>query len=149
MLKPYRDIIHYENFYTENRWRLQGIQTDFSFEFDRHIRSLSFDLFVTRPSGSRQINETTYSSDLLLSGGSVFSEINKRLTLSGNYINFFEVASSGTKNISVRNPVYDMSLIHHFDNEKYRIEQKLQTGFSKRYWLHSELENGRIRFNIK
>jgi hypothetical protein len=27
--------------------------------------------------------------------------------------------------------------------EKYRIEQKLQTGFSKRYWLHSELENGR------
>ncbi|MDC0028941.1 hypothetical protein OAJ32_00360 [bacterium] len=143
MLKPYRDIIHYENFYTENRWRLQGIQTDFSFEFDRHIRSLSFDLFVTRPSGSRQINETTYSSDLLLSGGSVFSEINKRLTLSANYINFFEVASSGTKNISVRNPVYDMSLIHHLDNQKYLIEQKIQTGFSKRYWLHSELDNGR------
>jgi len=143
MLKPYRDIIHYENFYTENRWRLQGIQTDFSFEFDRYIRSLSFDLFVTRPSGSRQINENTYSSDFLLSGGSMLSEINKRLTLSANHINFFEVASSGTKNISVRNPVYDLSLQHHFDNEKYRIEQKLQTGFSKRYWLHSELENGR------
>ena len=143
MLKPYRDIIYYENFYDENRWRLQGIQTDFSFEFDRYIRSLSFDFFLTRPSGSRQINETTYSSDLLLSGGSVFSEINKRLTFSGNYINFFEVASSGTKNISVRNPVYDMSLIHNFGNEKHRIEQKLQTGFSKRYWLHSELENGR------
>ena len=143
MLKPYRDIIHYENFYTENRWRLQGIQTDFSYEFDRYIRSLSFDFFVTRPSGSRQINENTYSSDFLLSGGSMFSQINKRLTLSANHINFFEVASSGTKNISVRNPVYDLSLKHHFDNEKYRIEQKLQTGFSKRYWLHSELENGR------
>ena len=143
MLKPYRDIIHYENFYTENRWRLQGIQTDFSYEFDRYIRSLSFDFFVTRPSGSRQINENTYSSDFLLSGGSMFSEINKRLTLSANHINFFEVASSGTKNISVRNPVYDLSLQHHFDNEKYRIEQKLQTGFSKRYWLHSELENER------
>ena len=144
MLKPYRDIIHYENFYTENRWRLQGIQTDFSYEFDRYIRSLSFDFFVTRPSGSRQINENTYSSDFLLSGGSMFSQINKRLTLSANHINFFEVASSGTKNISVRNPVYDLSLKHHFDNEKYRIEQKLQTGFSKRYWLHSELENERL-----
>lgn len=144
MLKPYRDIIHYENFYTENRWRLQGIQTDFSFEFDRYIRSLGFDFFVTRPSGSRQINENTYSSDFLLSGGSLFSEINKRLTLSASHINFFEVASSGTKNISVRNPVYDLSLQHHFDNEKYRIEQKLQTGFSKRYWLHSELENERL-----
>ena len=30
MFKPYRDIIHYENFYIDNRWRLQGIQTDFS-----------------------------------------------------------------------------------------------------------------------
>ena len=142
MLKPYRDIIHYENFYTENRWRLHGIQTDFSFKFDRFIRSLSFDFFVTRPLGSNQINETTYSSDLLLSGGSMISEINKRLTFSSNYINLFEVESSGTQNISVRNPVHDISLLHHFSNDNHRFEQKLQTGFSQRYWLHSELENG-------
>ena len=142
MLKPYRDIIHYENFYTENRWRLQGIQTDFSFEFDRFIRNLGFDFFITRPRGSSQINETTYTSDLLLSGGSMVSEINKRLKISTNYINLFEVASSGTNNISVRNPIYDMSLIHHFTKDKYRIEQQLQSGFSERYWLHSELENG-------
>ena len=75
MLKYYRDIIHYENFYTENRWRLHGIQTDFSFKFDRFIRSLDFDFFATRPRGSSQINETTYSSDLLLSGGSIFSNL--------------------------------------------------------------------------
>ncbi len=142
MLKSYRDIIHYENFYTENRWHLHGIQTDFSFNFDRFIRSLSFDFFVTRPRGSNQINESTYSSDLLLSGGSMISEINKRLILSNNYINLFEVASSGTQNISVRNPIHDISLLHHFSNDKYRIEQKLQTGFSQRYWLHTELENG-------
>tara|TARA_B100001758_G_scaffold72086_1_gene60758 strand:- start:20 stop:1771 length:1752 start_codon:yes stop_codon:yes gene_type:complete len=142
MLKSYRDIVHYENFYTENRWRLQGIQTDFSFEFDRFIRSLGFDFFATRPRGSNQINDNIYSSDLLLSGGSMVSEINKRLTFSANYINLFEVASSGTKNISVRNPVHDISLLHYFGNNKYSIQQKLQTGFSKRYWLHSELENG-------
>ena len=82
MLKPYRDIIHYENFYTQNRWRLQGIQTDFSFKFDRYIRNLGFDFFVTRPSGSSQINETTYSSDLLLSGGSIFSEISRKTFIS-------------------------------------------------------------------
>ena len=45
MFKPYRDIIHYENFYVDNRWRLQGLQSDFSFEFDRGIRTLEFDLF--------------------------------------------------------------------------------------------------------
>jgi len=141
ILKPYRDIIHYENFYIDNRWRLQGIQTDFSFEFDRYIRNLDFDFFVTRPNGSSQINETTYSSDLLLSGGSIFSKINKKLSLSLNHINLFEVAASGTKNISVRNPVYDLSLLYNFDNTNYCLEQKLQTGFSSRYWLYSELEN--------
>ena len=141
MLKFYRDIIHYENFYIENRWRLQGIQTDFSFKFDRFIRNLDFDFFITRPRGSVQINESNYSSDLIFSGGSMLSNINKRLTLSTNYVNLFEPASSGTKNISVRNPVYDVSLIHRFNNEKYHIQQTLQTGFSKRYWLHTELEN--------
>ena len=78
-MKPYRDIIHYENFYYDNRWRLQGIQTDFSFEFDRFIRSLDFDFFVTRPRGSSQINETNYSSDLMLSGGSIVSKLTKDL----------------------------------------------------------------------
>ena len=141
ILKPYRDIIHYENFYIDNRWRLQGIQTDFSFEFDRYIRNLDFDFFITRPNGSSQINPTTYTSDLLLSGGSIFSKINKKLLLSLNHINLFEVPSSGTKNISVRNPVYDLSLVHSIDNTNYSIKQKVQTGFSRRYWLHSELEN--------
>ena len=141
ILKPYRDIIHYENFYIDNRWRLQGIQTDFSFKFDRYIRNLDFDFFISRPNGSSQINETTYTSDLLLSGGSIFSKINKKLSLSLNHINLFEVSSSGTKNISVRNPVYDLSLLHSIDNTNYSLKQKVQTGFSRRYWLHSELEN--------
>ena len=141
IFKAYRDIIHYENFYKENRWHLHGIQTDFSFAFDRFIRNLDFDFFITRPRGSLQINETNYSSDLLLSGGSMISEINKRLSISTNYINFFEVPASGTKNISLRNPVYDISLYHVLKNNKHQFEQKIQSGYSKRYWLHSELEN--------
>ena len=31
MFKPFRDILHYENFYRENRWRMR-LQTDFSFK---------------------------------------------------------------------------------------------------------------------
>ncbi len=141
MLNFYRDIIHYENFYNENRWRLQGIQTDFSFKFDRFIRNLDLDFFVTRPRGSFQINESNYSSDLIYSGGSILSNINKRLKFSTNYVNLFELASSGTKNISIRNPVYDISVVHRYSSAKYHIQQTLQTGFSKRYWLHTELEN--------
>lgn len=144
MFKPYRDIIHYENFYTENRWRLQGIQTDFSFRFDRYIKNLAFDFFVTRPRGSRQISIDNYSSDLLLSGGSMVAELNNHFTLKNDYINLFEVSSSGNQNISVRNPVYQMTLSHYSENNEHYIEQKLETGFSKRHWLHSGLENGNL-----
>ena len=141
MFKPYRDIIHYENFYTENRWRLQGIQTDFSFSFDRHIKNLAFDFFITRPRGSRQISFDNYSSDLLLSGGSMVSELNNHFTLKNDYINLFEVSSSGNQNISVRNPVYQTTLSHYSGNNEHYIEQKLEVGFSERYWFHSELDN--------
>ena len=30
----YKEIVDYENFYFENRWRLHGIHTDFSYKFD-------------------------------------------------------------------------------------------------------------------
>ena len=38
---PIKSIIDYENFYQDNRWRLQGLQVDFSYKFDRFIRTLS------------------------------------------------------------------------------------------------------------
>ena len=141
MFKPYRDIIHYENFYIDNRWRLQGLQSDFSFEFDRGIRTLEFDLFVTRPRGSSAISTASYSSDQLLSGGTMISKLTKNLSFESHYINLFEVASSGTSNISVRNPVYLMGLARQFNNKKHYFKSKIQAGFSQRYWLHSELEN--------
>ena len=141
MFKPYRDIIHYENFYIDNRWRLQGLQSNFSFEFDRGIRTLEFDFFVTRPRGSNAISTTSYSSDQLLSGGTMMSKLTKNLSFESHYINLFEVASSGTSNISVRNPVYLMGLAQQFKNKKHHFKSKIQTGFSQRYWLHSELEN--------
>lgn len=141
MFKPYRDLLHYENFYTENRWRLQGLQTDFSFEFDRFIRTIEFDAFITRPIGSRPINYNTYSSDVLLSGGTMAAQLNKSLKIESHYVNFFEVPSSGTINISIRNPVYQIGLSKSETTKKYIIKQGIQTGFSERYWLHSEREN--------
>ena len=77
----YRDIIHYENFYFENRWRLQGLQTDFSYQFDRFIETLEFDFFITRPRGSVVIDFNTTQSDMLLSGASMKSKISKKYFL--------------------------------------------------------------------
>jgi hypothetical protein len=141
MFKAYRDIIHYENFYTENRWRLQGLQTDFSFEFDRFIRTLEFDFFITRPRGSSQLSSTVYSPDLLLSGGSMISKISKNLSFETNYINFFEVPTSGNINIYIRNPVYHSALNYKYDINNATLSHKVQTGYSQRNWLYTELSN--------
>jgi len=139
ILNPYKDIIHYENFYIDNRWRLQGLQTDFSFEFDRFLRTLEFDFFITRPRGSYQLSNTSYSPDLLLSGGTILSKITNKLSFEINYVNFYEVPSSGNLNISIINPVYHSAI--HFKNNinNFNFNQKIQSGFSQRNWLYTDL----------
>ena len=139
IFRPYTDIVHYENFYTENRWRLQGLQTDFSFELDRFIRTLEFDFFITRPRGSSQLSSSSYSPDLLLAGGSMFSKISNKLFFESNYINLYEVPSTGTINISLRNPVYHAALIYNYKINDFHLKHKFQSGFSQRSWLHTDL----------
>ena len=133
----YRDVVHYENFYIQNRWRLQGIQSDFSFNFDRFIRTLEFDFFITRPRGSSQINTNSFSSDLLLSGATIGSRINKTIYFESNYINLFEIPSSGTQEKSIRNPVYRIAVTHFIEKKKYSFKQNIEGGFSERHWLIS------------
>lgn len=134
-VSSYRDIVHYENFYTNNRWRLQGIQTNFSYEFDRFIKTLELDFFITRPRGYQYISNANRVSDMLLSGGSLISKINSNLTFESNYINLFEIPSSGNINISVRNPVIQGGLNYHYDSPQAKLEHNIQAGFSERSWL--------------
>jgi len=134
-VSSYRDIVHYENFYTDNRWRLQGIQTNFSYEFDRFIKTLELDFFITRPRGYQYISNANRVSDMLLSGGSLISKINSNLTFESNYINLFEIPSSGNINISVRNPVIQGGLNYHYDIPQAKLEHNIQAGFSERSWL--------------
>ena len=134
-VSSYRDIVHYENFYTNNRWRLQGIQTNFSYEFDRFIKTLELDFFITRPRGYQYVSNANRVSDMLLSGGSLISKINSNLTFESNYINLFEIPSSGNINISVRNPVIQGGLNYHYDSPQAKLEHNIQAGFSERSWL--------------
>ena len=131
----YRDIVHYENFYLDNRWRLQGLQTDFSYEFDRFIETIEFDFFITRPRGSSSIGNGITQSDMLISGGTMTSKISKNLTFESNYINLFEVPSSGNTDISLRNPVLQGGLTYINETSKAIFKQNIQSGFSKRGWL--------------
>ena len=110
-----------KNFYEENRWRLQGLQVDFSYKFDRFIRTLEFDFFTTRPRGSSQINSAlnTFQSDMLLSGATIYSKISNSISAELNYSTLNELPNSGTQLKSVKNPVYQIGLIHKNNTKKF------------------------------
>ena len=139
----YKEIVDYENFYFENRWRLQGIQTNFSYKFDRFIRTLEFDFFITRPRGSSQINSSTntFISDMLISGGSLVSKLSKSLSAELNYVLLNELPSTGTVEKAIKNPVYQIGVNH---NSKYfasEINHKFQAGFSERNWSFKSVDD--------
>lgn len=132
---PYRDIIHYESFYQDNRWRLQGLQSDFSFKFDRFVRSLAVDVFATRPRGSFAVSNVTYESDRLLCGGSLVSKFSSSIGFEFNYVNVFDLPATGTTHVSLRNPVYHSALVRKHVSKGIHREQRLESGYSNRHWL--------------
>ncbi len=132
---PYRDIVHYESFYQDNRWRLQGLQTDFSFKFDRFVRTLGVDVFATRPRGSFAISNTTYESDRLLCGGSLVAQFSPSIGLEFNYVNAFDIPATGTTHVSLRNPVYHSAFVRKQLRNGVHSEQRLEAGYSNRHWL--------------
>ena len=133
--QPYRDVIDYENFYGDNRWRLQGLQTDFSLQFARFIRTLAMDAFITRPRGSVLTSSGTYLSDRLLGGASVVADITKQWQLGLHHVNLFEVPNSGTLDVAVRNPVHCGVVHHQQSGERWIHETTLHAGTSNRTWV--------------
>ena len=136
--EPYRDIIDYENFYTDNRWRLQGLQADFSMQFARFVRSLAFDAFITRPRGSILTSSGTYLSDRLLGGASAVADISKKWQVGFYHVNLFEVPASGTLDVAVRNPVYCATLQRQSRGERWSHETTVHAGLSNRTWVFAD-----------
>ena len=72
---------------------------------------------------------------MLLAGGTMKSKISKNLTFESNYINLFEVTSTGNTGISVRNPVLQGGLTYQNETSNAILKHNIQSGFSKRSWL--------------
>lgn len=140
--RAYRDIVRYENFYQDNRWRMQGLQTDFSMRFDRGIRTLEFDAFLTRPRGALSLTNTLFTPDLLMGGGGVVSQLDAKTTAGLHWVQLFEVPASGTTHQSLRNPVVRASLERLGDSEGWHVKNAAEGGYSQRHWLFSELSDG-------
>lgn len=102
-LHVYRDIVDYEHFYRDNRWRQQGAETDFKLRLPGQGNRLDVYGFLTK---NRQ-SDYFFTPDRLLGGGQFDFHRNELGHIGYRYINLFEIAetaqfSDATTAISVQ-----------------------------------------------
>ncbi len=130
VFKAYRDLITYENYYLENYWRMQGIQTNFSYTFYNFLKNLDIDLFTSRVKGVEWLGDP----ELLMLGGTSLFRLSNNIVVNFHHVNSFEVQSSSLDTSTYYNPVSNIQLSHKrkIGNKSYNLD--LQFGNSIRQW---------------
>ncbi len=126
IFSPYSDIVDYENFYRDNNWRLQGMQTNFTVEFTRFIRAIDFDGFVARNRGAQWLGRP----DELFAGGSVKLRQSKAFDLGFNAVNLFEIASTSNGSTSFHNPVGTVTADYRIAKDSMELAFFAEAGMS-------------------
>ena len=133
VFQAYRDLIEYENFYLDNYWRMQGLQSNFSYTFYNNIKSVEADVFASRVRGVEWLGEP----ELLMLGGTSLIKLENSLSLAINHVNSFEVQSSSLDTATYYNPVTNVQLKYakKINSLSYRLN--LDVGGSVRGWEKS------------
>ena len=126
----YRDFVNYENYYQSNYWRLQGVQTNFSYNMYNFIEQLDFDGFAARVRGQEWMGKP----ELLMIGGSAVIKSSNNLNLGSHYVNTFEILSSSNSSVTYYNPVLNTQLSYSGTLKDKPYKVLLEGGFSKRGW---------------
>lgn len=130
VFKFYRDYVNYENYYQSNYQRLQGLQTNFSYNMYNFIEQLDFDAFTARIRGVEWLGKP----ELLMLGGSAIVRLSNKINLGSHYVNTFEVLSSSNGTIAYYNPVLNTQISYSGSVNDNPYKMLLEGGFSKRGW---------------
>ena len=130
VFKFYRDFVNYENYYQSNYWRLQGIQTNFSYNMYNFVEQLDVDGFTARVRGLEWLGKP----ELLMLGGSAAIRLSNKINIGSHYINTFEILSTSKGTVAYYNPVLNTQLSYSglFNDMPYKV--LLEAGISKRGW---------------
>ena len=126
----YRDYVNYENYYQSNYHRLQGLQTNFSYNMYNFIEQLDFDAFTARIRGVEWLGKP----ELLMLGGSAIVRLSNKINLGSHYVNTFEVLSSSNGTVAYYNPVLNTQISYSGSVNDNPYKMLLEGGFSKRGW---------------
>jgi len=130
VFKFYRDLVNYENYYQSNYWRLQGVQTNFSYNMYNFIEQLDFDGFTARIRGLEWLGKP----ELLMLGGSAVVKLSNKINLGSHYVNTFEILSSSNGTVAYYNPVLNTQLSYSGSLKDIPYKMLLEGGVSKRGW---------------
>lgn len=141
---PYSDIVNYENFYQDENWRLQGMQTNFTVEFTRFIRAIDFDGFIARNRGAVWLGKP----DELFAGSSIKLRQSKAFDLGFNAVNLFEIASTSNGSTSFHNPVGTLTANYRLGNDSMTVEFFAEAGMSTLRRLGDSLAPADLKGNF-
>ena len=130
VFQAYRDLIEYENFYYQNYWRMQGIQSNLSYSFYNNIKSLELDGFLSRVRGGEWLGQP----ELLMLGGTSVLKLENSLSFKLNHINSFEVQSSSLDSATYYNPVTNLQLSYRKKINGLDYKLSIEAGASTRGW---------------
>ena len=130
VFNAYRDLINYENFYQENFWRTQGIQSNYSYTFYNTIKSVELDGFASRVRGNQWLGKP----ELLMLGGTSVLKLENNLKFAINFINSFEVQSTSLDSLTYNNPVYNIQSSYFKKLDKNVFILNVDAGASSRSW---------------
>ena len=151
VFQAYRDLIEYENFYLDSYWRMQGLQSNFSYTFYNAIRSVEADFFASRVRGVEWLGEP----ELLMLGGTSLVKLESGLSLAVNHVNSFEVQGSSLDTATYYNPVTNVQIKYAKKTSSLTYRLSLDVGGSVRGWKKNnettvfETSGGFVKGKIK
>jgi hypothetical protein len=134
VFQSYNDLIEYENFYHEEYWRMQGLQSNFSYSFYNMIKSLELDVFASRVRGVEWLGQP----ELLMLGGTSVLKLENSLSLAINHVNSFEVQSSSLDSVTYYNPVTNIQLSYAKKINSLNYRLSIDAGGSSREWRSTD-----------
>lgn len=101
-----RDFTEYDNLNRGNRWWQQGAHVDWGLQFnDMPINTIKFDaLFLRNRLAANGLPARFHS------GGRIAIEQSENLSITGNYINLFEVGATVNDSVTTSNPVTSIEI---------------------------------------
>jgi hypothetical protein len=128
-----RDVVHYDMFYQNDTWRMQGAQTSFGLSFDKFIKGLDVSSFLTRQRPTDGIRQP----ERLFGGGTLTLIQSDRLQLGLNSVNIFDLQRTIPDSIQYKNNVHTGILKFNQPlNEKIKLGLEAEGGISNARYVN-------------